>query len=256
MEAVLARIYKASSSAGRAVPRLVAVSKLQPVSSILAAHATGHLHFGENYVQELIEKAPKCPSNIRWHFIGQLQSNKAKSLVAEVPNLWVVESVDSEKLAVLLEKAAAAAGRGLAEYGVKVGEGVVGGGSSSDGVEGLPVSAQPLRVLVQVNTSGEEQKGGVEPGAAAKLVCFIKENCPHLHCAGLMTIGKLGEVASVYFERLVSERSAVGVSLGLSSQEVTSMELSMGMSGDFDLAIELGSTSVRVGSAIFGARPH
>lgn len=105
-----------------------------------------------------------------------------------------------------------------------------------------------------MNTSGEEQKGGVEPGEAAKLVHFIRGSCPHLRFMGLMTIGKLGEVATSFFERLVHERDAVARELGMSSAEAAAMELSMGMSGDFELAIEAGSSSVRVGSAIFGAR--
>jgi uncharacterized pyridoxal phosphate-containing UPF0001 family protein len=260
MEAVLHRIAQASQRAGRAQsPRLVAVSKIQPLSSVLAAHSAGCVHFGENYVQELLDKAPQCPKDIRWHFIGQLQSNKAKPLVLGVPNLWAVESVDSEKLAGLLEKAAVTAGRGKAlDIGGAEGEGEGGGGggggSSGSEAPGLPISAQPLRVFVQVNTSGEEQKGGVEPGEAAKLVHYIRGSCPHLRFMGLMTIGKLGEVATSFFERLVQERDAVARELGMSSAEAAAMELSMGMSGDFELAIEAGSSSVRVGSAIFGAR--
>jgi uncharacterized pyridoxal phosphate-containing UPF0001 family protein len=226
-----------------------------------SAYDCGHRVFGENYVQELLDKAPQCPKDIRWHFIGQLQSNKAKPLVLGVPNLWAVESVDSEKLAGLLEKAAVTAGRGKAvDIGGAEGEGEGGGrgegggGSSGSEAPGLPISAQPLRVFVQVNTSGEEQKGGVEPGEAAKLVHYIRGSCPHLRFMGLMTIGKLGEVATSFFERLVQERDAVARELGMSSAEAAAMELSMGMSGDFELAIEAGSSSVRVGSAIFGAR--
>jgi pyridoxal phosphate enzyme (YggS family) len=236
MDAVKHTLQTLSSTLGRAPPRLVAVSKLQPVSAILAAYSQGCRHFGENYVQELLEKAPQCPPDINWHFIGQLQSNKAKALVAGVPNLWAVESVDSVKLAQLLEKAAAARGQS-------------GGGEGGEGGKGgeLP----PLHVYVQVNTSGEEQKGGVAPGESEALVRFIVEQCPHLRVLGLMTIGKLGEVASEYFDRLVSEREAVAQALGV---EPASLELSMGMSSDFELATERGSTNVRVGSAIFGAR--
>ena len=249
MEAVKKTIAHLTTSLNRAPPCLVAVSKLQPVSAILSAYESGCRHFGENYVQELLDKAPQCPPDICWHFIGQLQSNKAKALVAGVPNLWAVESVDSVKLAQLLEKAAA--GRGKDSGGGGPGGG--GGGSSSSGnVSDSGGALQPLRVFVQVNTSGEEQKGGVGPGEAAALALFIKEQCPHLRVQGLMTIGKLGEVASVYFERLASEREAVAASLGV---EPSNLELSMGMSGDFEMAISLGSTSVRVGSAIFGERP-
>jgi len=229
LDAVLKTVQALSQSLGRAPPRLVAVSKLQPVAAVLGAHAAGCLHFGENYVQELLEKAPQCPGDIRWHFIGQLQSNKAKALVAGVPNLWAVESVDSVKLAQLLDKAAGA--RAAA----------AGGGAAPE----------PLRVFVQINTSGEEQKGGVGPGEGAALALFIAQQCPHLRLQGLMTIGKLGEVASVYFERLAGERDAVAAALGV---DAGALELSMGMSGDYELAIERGTSSIRVGSAIFGAR--
>lgn len=188
-----------------------------------ALYDIGHRHFGENYVQELLGKAPECANDVRWHFIGQLQSNKAKQLVTGVPSLWAVESVDSQKLAGLLEKAVAS-------------------------LPGRP----PLHVCVQVNTSGEPQKGGVEPGQAAELALYITKECPHLKLLGLMTIGKLDETASIFFERLVAEREAVAQALGLT--DPASLELSMGMSGDYDLAIQHGSTSVRVGSSIFGAR--
>ena len=230
LDAVLKTVQALSQSLGRAPPRLVAVSKLQPVAAVLGAHAAGCLHFGENYVQELLEKAPQCPGDIRWHFIGQLQSNKAKALVAGVPNLWAVESVDSVKLAQLLDKAAGARAAAAA-----------GGGAAPE----------PLRVFVQINTSGEEQKGGVGPGEGAALALFIAQQCPHLRLQGLMTIGKLGEVASVYFERLAGERDAVAAALGV---DAGALELSMGMSGDYELAIERGTSSIRVGSAIFGAR--
>ena len=102
------------------------------------------------------------PRDVRWHFIGQLQSNKAKALVTGVPNLWAIESVDSVKLASKLDAASSAAGR-----------------------------VEPLRVFVQVNTTGEPQKGGVEDAAEAISLCrFIREECPRLRLMGLMTVGK------------------------------------------------------------------
>jgi pyridoxal phosphate enzyme (YggS family) len=229
LAAVRKRVAEAAQRAGRvgAPPRLVAVSKTKPAAMLRAVYDEGQRHFGENYVQELCDKArdPTLPSDIAWHFIGQLQSNKAKALVGGVPGLWAVESVDSVKLADLLNKAAAAAGR-----------------------------RERLRVFVQVNTSGEPQKGGVEPGGpAAALARHIVESCPALQLAGLMTIGKLGEVASAFFERLAHEREAVAAALGVPP---VSLELSMGMSGDYELAIAHGSTNVRVGSSIFGAREY
>ena len=252
MEAVKLTLHTLSATLGRSPPRLVAVSKLQPVAAILAAYAQGCRHFGENYVQELLEKAPQCPQDIAWHFIGQLQSNKAKALVGGVPNLWAVESVDSVKLAQLLDKARAAAAAAAAGGGGGGGGGEAGAtGAAAAAAPSSPSQLQPLGVYVQVNTSGEEQKGGVGPGEGAALALFIRDQCPHLQLRGLMTIGKLGEVASVYFERLASEREAVAQALGVAPG---SLELSMGMSGDFELATQMGSSNVRVGSAIFGAR--
>ena len=217
----------ASSRAGRDRPvRLVAVSKTKPASAVQEAYEAGQRDFGENYVQELLDKAPVLPSDIRWHFIGHLQSNKVKSLIEGVPSLAMVETVDSEKLASRLNAAVAAAGR------------------------------SPLRVFLQVNTSGEESKHGVEPGAACvALARHITAQCPHLQLAGLMTIG-MPDYSSrpENFECLSACRKEIAeAEVGVSESE---LELSMGMSGDFEAAIAMDSTNVRVGSTIFGARNY
>src|SRR4051794_31260184 len=159
---------KISRSSAKPV-RLVAVSKLKPATDILALYSppTSHLHFGENYVQELLEKSRLLPTEIRWHFIGGLQSNKCAQLAREVGNLWAVESVDSIKKAQLLDK-----GRG----------------------ENKSNNQELLRIFVQVNTSGEESKSGVEPQSEdlIELCKFVKgERCPHLKLQGLMTIGAI-----------------------------------------------------------------
>lgn len=269
LKKVLSQVEAVSARCARGcLPRLVAVSKTKPVAAIEDVYAAGQRHFGENYVNELIAKAadPSLPKDIRWHFIGQLQSNKAKLLVSSVKGLWAVESVDSIKLATLLQKAADAEGRGK-EPG-----------------------KEALRVFVQVNTSAEPQKGGTEPGEeTVKLALHIAQSCPSLRLVGLMTIGKLGEVAKVFFDRLVEQREQVEAALqkagvkagaygppegelvhnananGSSNETIyqpapspssSRLELSMGMSGDFELAIESGSTNVRVGSSIFGARDY
>lgn len=134
------------------------------MEAVLAAYAAGQRCFGENYVQELVAKAndPRAPDDIEWHFIGTLQSNKAK-VVAAVPNIAMVETITSEKAATLLDKALAASER-----------------------------PSLLKVMVQVNTSREENKGGVEPGQCKDLVAAILKNCPHLEFAGFMTIGQYG----------------------------------------------------------------
>ncbi|KAI7835585.1 hypothetical protein COHA_010507 [Chlorella ohadii] len=223
---VTARLQAAAARAGRAdrLPRLVAVSKTKPVEAVQEAYDAGHRAFGENYVQELVEKAPQLPADISWHFIGHLQSNKVKALLEAVPNLSLLETVDSEKLANKLDSTVAALGR------------------------------PPLAVFVQVNTSGEESKYGVEPQDCVALARHIQQGCSNLRLAGLMTIG-MPDYSSrpENFQCLSDCRKAVCEALGLAEADV---ELSMGMSGDFEQAVEMGSTNVRVGSTIFGAREY
>ena len=235
---------KASQPRTRPV-RLVAVSKLKPATDIQALHSppTSHLHFGENYVQELLEKSKLLPPEIRWHFIGGLQSNKCQALARDVRGLWAVESVDSVKKARLLDK-----GRG--ERHADSGAGADGG-----------LAAEPLRVFVQVNTSGEESKSGVESDSAdmVELTRFIRHECPNLRLQGLMTIGAIArskattaETENEDFKGLRKARDKVAGDLGVEPSE---LELSMGMSEDFEGAIAMGSDEVRVGSTIFGERP-
>jgi PLP dependent protein len=208
--------------------RLVAVSKTKPPELLREAYDAGQRVFGENYVQELLEKAPLLPSDIQWHFIGHLQSNKSKALIEGVPNLVMVETVDSEKLASKLNSAMS--------------------GSATRQHE------RPLSVLVQVNTSGEETKYGVEPSGVVKLATYIVQECPNLKLSGLMTIG-MADYSSKpeNFSCLSDCRIEMCRALNLNESD---MELSMGMSGDFESAVEMGSTNVRVGSTIFGARDY
>lgn len=223
---VAQRMELAASKSGRTKQaRLVAVSKTKPVEAVQEAYDAGHRTFGENYVQELLDKAPQLPKDIKWHFIGHLQSNKVKALVEGVPNLSMVETVDSAKLADRLDRAVAGAGR-----------------------------QEPLSVAVQVNTSGEESKHGAEPADVVALAAHVARSCPHLRLAGLMTIG-MPDYSSrpENFECLEKCRDEVAAELGLNPGD---LELSMGMSGDFEAAIAMGSTNVRVGSTIFGARDY
>lgn len=245
------------------VPRLVAVSKLKPATDILALHQSPpeqetsallsdadvspplrQLHFGENYVQELQEKSKLLPKSIRWHFIGGLQSNKCAQLAKTVHSLWAVESVDSAKKAQLLDK-----GRGQRNEELE---------NEKDGE--VDVKEQ-LRVFVQVNTSGEESKSGVEPKSEDLLsLCkTIRDECSNLKLQGLMTIGAIArskattaETENEDFVNLKENRDWVAKELGLHQEE---LELSMGMSNDFEAAIRQGSDEVRVGSTIFGERP-
>ncbi|KAL5333179.1 putative alanine racemase family protein [Aspergillus crustosus] len=246
LAAVTTRVTAASNlSAAQITPvRLVAVSKLKPASDVLALHnpPTSQLHFGENYLQELQEKARLLPATIKWHFIGGLQSNKCVSLARDTKSLWAVESIDSEKKAGLLDK-------GWGERKVEV-LGEYGKGE------------EKLRVFVQVNTSGEKNKSGVDPGEAAVGLCrYIREKCTRLKLQGLMTIGAIARSKATTaknenedFVCLKETRDQVVSMLRLEGEDAQ-LELSMGMSEDFEGAIVLGSNQVRVGTTIFGDRP-
>lgn len=232
---VAARVVAASTrSTARASTnpaRLVAVSKTKPVEQLRECYDAGQRCFGENYVQEIVEKAPQMPPDTVWHFIGHLQSNKVKALVTGVPSLAVVETVDTVKLANKLNTAV---------------------GDFLD--ERARVGAGKLGVMVQVNTSGEESKFGVEPKDCLPLARHIRDECSNLAFRGLMTIGMPDYTSRPEnFQTLAACRDEVCAGLGLETKDV---ELSMGMSGDFESAIEMGSDNVRVGSTIFGARAN
>jgi len=204
-------------------PRLVAVSKIKPSFLVKAAYDAGQRHFGENYIQELATKAEELSDleGIKWHFIGHLQSNKCKQLLG-VPHLYMIETVDSQKLASILNKT----------------------------WEGL----HPLNIMVQINTSGEESKSGIEPSDVSDLVEYVLKECPKLHFSGLMTIGRPAPSPDQPdFKLMVELRKHVCEKFGLSLDDV---ELSMGMSSDYKVAIEMGSTNVRIGSVIFGERDY
>ncbi|KAK3703779.1 hypothetical protein LTR37_014225 [Vermiconidia calcicola] len=237
----LSHVYQRIRSAGNGRKvRLIAVSKLKPTNDILALHNNtnpSQLHFGENYAQELTEKSHVLPKTIKWHMIGALQTNKCKPLAEQVSNLYCVSSVDTAKKADALEKGRAASNNKDVEEGTK------------------------LRVLVQVNTSGEENKSGVEPNQEVTDLCkHIRDSCPHLHLAGLMTIGAIArsqaastaEGVNEDFVALRETRDRVAKELDIEQEE---LELSMGMSSDFEAAIAQGSDEVRVGTTIFGDRP-
>ncbi|XP_059161501.1 pyridoxal phosphate homeostasis protein-like [Physella acuta] len=211
-------------------PRLVAVSKTKGTDLIIEAYDAGQRHFGENYVLELHEKANDIEiqdhcEDIKWHFIGHLQRNKVGKLL-DVPNLYVVETVDSERLAKAV----------------------------NDTWERLNKKS-PLRVMVQVNTSGEDNKSGCAPQETTSIVKYIREKCPQITVMGLMTIGSFDHDPltgpNPDFKTLYAVREEVSRTLNISIQD---LELSMGMSADFEHAIEMGSTNVRVGSTIFGDR--
>ncbi len=199
---------------------LVAVSKTKPLSAVLAAHAAGQNIFGENYLQDARDKIENCPEKLCWHFIGHLQSNKARQ-VAELFDM--VETVDRLKLAKALDKYAG-------EF------------------------QRRLDVLAQVNIGREARKSGVLPEDASGLLAGIR-SLPNLSLKGIMIMPPYSpdpENSRSYFRKagkLAADLRAKGLFGNLKS-----VELSMGMSGDFEVAIEEGATIVRVGTALFGER--
>ncbi|GEQ70912.1 hypothetical protein JCM33374_g4592 [Metschnikowia sp. JCM 33374] len=222
-DAILNQVKSTSASSP---VRLVAVSKLKPSSDIMGLYNHGVRHFGENYVQELVAKAKELPKDIKWHFIGGLQSGKCKDLGRDIDNLYAVETIDALKKCKKLDSARADSG--------------------------LPA----INVYLQVNTSAEEQKSGYTMNNLDEVyetVEFLKD-CKTLKLQGLMTIGSFAESTS---EDGVNQDFAALAKLKQILDEKYSfdLQLSMGMSNDFTTAIRQGSTSVRVGSSIFGARP-
>jgi len=190
---------------------LVAVSKTQPASAIREAYAAGQRDFGENYAQEWREKADALAdlADLRWHFIGGLQTNKVKYLAGRVA---YVHTLDREELARELS-------RRFAQKGAVA------------------------RVLLEVNTGDETSKSGCAPADAPRL-CEAARALPAIEVAGLMCIPPADRDPRPHFRLLRELRDRLGLA-----------ELSMGMSGDWQVAVEEGATMVRIGAAIFGARP-
>ena len=219
VQAVRARIAAAAARAGRSVDSvtLVAASKAQPLAAIEAAAREGIGHFGESYVQEALGKISAAPSGIVWHFIGQLQSNKTRSVAEHFS--WV-HSVDRISLAQRL-----AAQR--------------------------PYHAPPLQVCIQVNLAGEPRKAGAAPGELAALAGAIAA-LPRIRLRGLMCLPPPESELSrqrhwfAALRELLQDLNSGGAGLDT---------LSMGMTDDFEAAVLEGATHVRIGTALFGPRP-
>ncbi len=207
--AVQDRIARAAESAGRdpSTVTLIAVSKTHPIDAIQEAYDAGHRDFGESKLQELLPKFEALPTDIRWHFIGKLQSNKAKR---------------------------------AAQLGV-----VIHTLESTHQVREVAKAGREIDGLIEVNTTNEPQKSGISPEALDELVREVL-NCPSIRLRGLMTLGhahRNAEQQRPFFRTLRKLNESMGGTW-----------LSMGMSGDFEVAIQEGSTHVRVGTAIFGER--
>ncbi len=221
LELIRRQIAESARRAGRAPEsvRLVAVSKNHPAAAVLAAYAAGQRVFGENRPQELRDKRPLLPADCEWHMIGHLQSNKVRQVVQNAAWIHSVNSID------LLQRL----NRIASECG------------------GCP------RILLEINMSGEVSKSGALPEAARGLLEEALRSS-HLDCRGLMTMAPY-EASEAELRRcfggLRELRNRLAAEFG-----VPLPELSMGMSGDFGVAIEEGATLVRVGTAIFGERDY
>lgn len=215
------RISSAAAAAGRdpAAVSLVAVSKTRPAADVSAAYRAGQIVFGENYVQELAVKFTEVTEAVQWHFIGHLQSNKVKYIAGRVA---LIHSVDRLSLAEEISR----------QWGRL--------GQSCD-------------ILLQVNISGETSKSGTTEAEALQLVRALAQ-LPHVRVKGLMTMPPFfddPEGARPFFAALrrLSQMVAAENIPGVEMEH-----LSMGMSGDFEAAIQEGATLVRVGTSIFGSR--
>jgi hypothetical protein len=220
LDGVRMRVARAAAACGRDPEsvRLIAVSKTKPVEAIREAYAAGQRAFGENYAQELAAKAAALVDlvDIEWHFIGHLQTNKARVVA---PSVRAVHSVDSVALA-----------RELGRRASKV----------------QPL--HPIAAFIEVNVAAEPQKAGVTPSEIEGVAAEVRAHSA-LELRGLMTMPPAGDVgvARRTFETLALLRNLHGGPGVLP-------ELSMGMSDDLEVAIACGATCVRVGTAIFGAR--
>lgn len=203
---------------------LIAVSKTKPVEDILELYQLGHRHFGENYVQELIEKQPQLPEDIHWHFIGHLQSNKVKYIA---PFVYMIHGVESMKLLYEINKQAQKHNR-------------------------------VIKCLLQLHVAKEETKFGMnEDELLAFVAAYVREKASmqHVELCGVMAMASFTEnqaqIRSEFikvkkiFDRVLAERGSMLQSFD---------QISMGMSGDYMIALSEGSTFIRVGSLIFGSR--
>lgn len=221
LEEVRERIEAACLRAGRSSSEvtLIAVSKTKPVSMLKEAYDCGARDFGENKVQELISKKPELPEDIRWHMIGHLQRNKVSQVIGKAV---LIHSVDSLRLAQQIETEAAR--------------------------KGLEAD-----ILLEVNVAREESKYGFMMEEVEEAIMLIK-NFSHVHIKGLMTIAPFVENPEENRE-IFKKLFDFAVDIGSKNIDNVTMDvLSMGMTGDYEVAIEEGATMVRVGTGIFGAR--
>ena len=216
-------IRKACERSGRSREEvtLIAVSKTKPVSMLEAAYGMGERVFGENKVQELVEKYDALPEDIEWHMIGHLQRNKIKYIIGKAA---LIHSVDSLRLAEAIDKEAAK-------------------------------QNTAARILIEVNVAREESKFGLMPEAVPEFVDKVSEFA-HLKVEGLMTIAPFVENPEEN-RPIFAYLRKLSVDIAKKNAHNTNMSvLSMGMTNDYQVAVEEGATMVRVGTGIFGERSY
>lgn len=223
LEEVEARITRACERSGRerSEVTLISVSKTKPAEMLQEAYDAGSRDFGENKPQEIREKYPQLPTDIRWHMIGHLQRNKIKYIIDKV---YMIHSVDSIRLAEAIDEEAK-------KHGIV------------------------MPVLIEVNVAEEESKFGVHLDEVESLIRQISE-LSNIQVQGLMTIAPFTENAEdnrIYFRKL---RNLYVDIKDKNIDNVNMCNLSMGMTGDYEVAVEEGATMVRVGTGIFGARSY
>ncbi len=223
LENVYSKINRACERAGRDPKEvtLIAVSKTKPVEMMEEAIECGTITFGENKVQEIVKKKPQLPDNVNWHMIGHLQRNKVKQLVGSVK---MIHSVDSIRLAEQIEK----------DFGA---------------------ADECIDVLLEVNVAKEESKFGFMPEEVMDAVEKIAQ-LPHIKLRGLMTIAPFVNEPE---ENRPIFRKLHKILVDINAKNIDNIymgELSMGMTGDYEVAVEEGATFVRVGTGIFGERNY
>ena len=223
LEQVRKNIELACKKAGRDPKEvtLISVSKTKPVSMLQEAYDAGSRDFGENKVQEIMDKVPQLPADIRWHMIGHLQRNKVKYIVDKVA---LIHSVDSLRLAETIEHEAAK-------------RNVI------------------VPILIEVNVAEEESKFGLKTEEVLSLVESVAA-LPHIHIQGLMTIAPYVEDPE---ENRGIFRQLKKLSVDIADKNINNVNmsvLSMGMTGDYQVAVQEGATMVRVGTGIFGERNY
>lgn len=200
---------------------LIGVTKTYEADIINASITYGIQAIGENKVQEIMRKYEDVEKGVEWHLIGHLQTNKVKYIIDKVD---LIQSVDSEKLALEIEKRAAA--------------------------------IQKIQnILIQINIAGEDQKAGISPEDLPVLLAQIAQ-MPHIRVLGLMNIGLFTEDEMLLRSHFKQMRTLFETLPGYGYSNVTASHLSMGMSGDFELAVAEGATMVRVGTSIYGQRNY